>query len=70
MSPDRLLTAEEVAELLSVPPRWVREHTRSGKLPHVRLGRYVRFDRADVLGWVEGQKAGGAAWRKHRPHVS
>ncbi len=27
---DRLLTAEEIAELLSVPTRWVREHTRGG----------------------------------------
>jgi excisionase family DNA binding protein len=64
---DRLLDAGEVAELLAVPERWVREHARGGLLPHVRLGRYVRFDRADVLAWVDEQKAGGAAWRKHRP---
>jgi predicted DNA-binding transcriptional regulator AlpA len=62
---DRLLDANEVAALLNVPVRWVR--TNTGLLPHVRLGRYVRFDRADALVWVEQQKAGGAAWRKHRP---
>jgi excisionase family DNA binding protein len=67
---DRLLTATEIAELLSVPVSWVREHTRSGLVPHVPLGRYVRYDRADVLAWVEAQKAGGAAWRKYKPKVS
>lgn len=64
---ERLLTASEVAELLAVPERWVREHTRGGLLPHVQLGRYRRYDWADVLAWLDEQKAGGAAWRKHRP---
>jgi excisionase family DNA binding protein len=64
---DRLLDAKEIAELLNVPEGWVREHTRSGLLPCVPLGRYRRYDRADVLAWVEEQKVGGAAWRKHRP---
>ena len=31
---DRLLCADEIAELLAVPVSWVREHTRSdGELP-------------------------------------
>jgi len=66
---DRLLEAREVAALLSVPERWVREHTRSGLLPHVSLGRYRRYDRDDVLRWVEQQKTGGVptTFRKHRP---
>lgn len=68
---DRLLDAGEVAELLNVPARWVREQTRSGKLPHVQLGRYRRYDRADLLAYVEEQKAGGEpmSFRKHVPAV-
>jgi excisionase family DNA binding protein len=65
--PDRLLDAREVAELLHVPERWVREYTRSGRLPVIKLGRYRRYDRTDVLAWVEAQKTGCAAWRKHCP---
>ncbi len=61
------MTAPEVAELLSVPVRWVRDHTRSGHIPHVVLGRYKRYRREAVLAWVEEQESGGAAWRKHRP---
>jgi excisionase family DNA binding protein len=67
---DRLLTAAEVADLLAVPTRWIREHTRGGLIPHVKLGRYVRYDRADVLAWIDAQKVGGAAWRKHRPKAT
>jgi excisionase family DNA binding protein len=67
VSEDRLLTAGEVAELLSVTERWVREHTRSGLVPSVRLGRYVRYRRESVLAWIEEQEQGGAAWRKHKP---
>jgi len=43
-----LLTSEEFADRLRVPASWVREQTRSRALegdpiPHLRLGRYVRF---------------------------
>jgi hypothetical protein len=43
-----LLTAEELAKRLRVPASWVREQTRSRSLqgdplPHLRLGRYIRF---------------------------
>ena len=50
---DKLLTAEEVADLLSVPVTWVRESTRSGAMPHLELGRYRRYRLSDVEGWVE-----------------
>jgi excisionase family DNA binding protein len=35
-----------------VPTSWVREQVRSGGIPHLRLGRYVRFDWADVEAWL------------------
>lgn len=50
---DRLLTADEVAELLSVPVSWVRESTRSGAMPSVELGRYRRYARDAVAQWLE-----------------
>ena len=55
---DRLLTAREVAQLLSVPESWVREATRQNTLPHLRLGRYRRYHQADILTWLETQKHG------------
>jgi excisionase family DNA binding protein len=50
---DRLLDAGEVAELLNVPVRWVRDATRDGRIPCLRLGRYVRYRRGAVLGWLD-----------------
>jgi excisionase family DNA binding protein len=57
-----LLTVEEVAELLHVPPSWVYDHTRRraiNRIPGFRLGKYWRFRQADVLEWIECQSSGG-----------
>jgi excisionase family DNA binding protein len=62
---ERLLTAAEIAELLSVPKSWVEREAREGRLPHVRLGHYRRYDRGAVLEWLERQRAG--QWRRHTP---
>ena len=62
----RLLDALEVAEWLGVPVSWVRESARSGAIPCVRLGRYVRFDLADVEVWLEACKRPGRPIRLRR----
>ena len=47
---EELLTVDEVAALLKVSKSWIYEHTRargmprSERLPHVKVGKYVRFD--------------------------
>jgi excisionase family DNA binding protein len=66
---ERLVDAKAVAELLGVPVSWVREQTRAGAIPHVRLGRYVRFDEAAVRAWVAECSRPGrpVALRRHDP---
>lgn len=49
---DRLLTAQEVAELLQVDKSWVYAATRANQMPHVRLGRYVRFREDAIIEWL------------------
>jgi excisionase family DNA binding protein len=51
---DRLLDATEVAQRLNVPTSWVRAETRAGRLPHVALGRYRRYDWEAVLAGRRG----------------
>jgi excisionase family DNA binding protein len=58
---ERLLDANEVADRLGVPVSWVRESARSDAMPCVRLGRYVRFEVAEVERWLEGCKQPGRA---------
>ena len=64
----RLVDAGAIAELLGVPKSWVLESARSGAIPCVRLGRYVRFDLDDVEMWVGSCKQPGRpiAFRKAR----
>jgi excisionase family DNA binding protein len=47
-----LLTAEEAARLLHVPRSTLYELVRSRHLPHVRVGRGLRFTRADLSQWI------------------
>jgi excisionase family DNA binding protein len=46
--PARLLRAEEVAEMLQLPLRTVRDQAAAGSLPHRRFGKHYRFSREDV----------------------
>ena len=61
MSEDRLLTASEVAEILHVKLSWVREATREGRLPHIALGSYRRYQRTQILGFIDEQRRGPGA---------
>jgi excisionase family DNA binding protein len=58
---EQLLTAQEVAELLAVPLSWVREATRDGRLPHLRLGRYRRYQTSAITAWLHEQQGGPRA---------
>ena len=50
-----LLTADEVAQMLRVPRSWVYSHL--SELPVIRLGRYVRFRRSEIDGFLEKRGA-------------
>jgi excisionase family DNA binding protein len=53
-----LLDGKQAAELLNVPATWLMAEARAERIPHVRLGKYVRFDRDDLLAWIEGRGVG------------
>jgi excisionase family DNA binding protein len=54
----RLLSAEDVAELLGVPRTFVYALARRGDLPVVRVGeRYVRFRAEALERWITAQEA-------------
>ena len=53
MERDRLLTADEVAEMLRVTRGWIYAETRARRIPHLRLGRYVRYRESAVREWME-----------------
>jgi excisionase family DNA binding protein len=51
---------EEIAAWLGVPRSWVYFQAASGRLPHVKIGKYVRFRADDMRAWVEAQRRGPA----------
>ena len=58
---DRLLTAEDVAELMRVTRAWVYAETRRNAIPHLRLGRYVRYRRSAIEAWMRAVERGPGA---------
>ena len=65
-----LMSAAEVAELLGVPTSWIYEQSRHGRIPTVTLGRYRRYRREAIEGWVEELEAGSNGERARVAHPS
>ena len=58
--PALLLTPQQAAAALAISPRKLWGMTASGEIPHIRLGRSVRYPLDDLRCWIDGQKKGGA----------
>jgi len=56
-----LLNANEAARLLRVPRSTLYELVRSRGLPHVKVGRALRFTRADLAIWIADKSYGRGA---------
>ena len=58
---EALLTVHEVAEFLRVPASWVYVRTRrrgGDRLPHVKVGKYLRFRLSDLESYLETLRRG------------
>jgi excisionase family DNA binding protein len=51
-----LLTTKEASQALAVSEKTLFNHTKSGKIPVVRIGRSVRYDPEDLKAFVQQQK--------------
>lgn len=47
-----LLDAKAAGRLLGVPASWLLAQARAGRVPHHRLGHYVRFSAEDLGEWL------------------
>jgi excisionase family DNA binding protein len=62
MPGEQLETIDELAERWRVQKRWLYDRTaRTGKerIPHYKVGKYLRFKPREVDAWLERQKNGG-----------
>ena len=58
--PKLLLTPREAARALAISPRKLWGMTSDGKIPHVKLGKCVRYSVVDLQAWIAEQTKGGA----------
>ena len=52
-----LLTLDQLSQLLQVRKSWVYRQVREQAIPHVHVGKYLRFSRAEVEKWLAQHQA-------------
>lgn len=55
MEVSNLVNVKELALILNVPVSWIYQRTRLGSqaIPHLKMGKYVRFDAEEVRGFFK-----------------
>ena len=56
---EKLLSVRSVAELLQIKEQTVRKWVADMQIPHLRLGRTIRFRKTEVLQWLENNAKKG-----------
>lgn len=71
MNQVEVINSTELAKRLNVPETWIRSRTNakrtSDPIPHLRLGRYVRFPwgSEELRGWLDRQLVStGRVWSR------
>lgn len=63
VAPSRLLEADDLARYIGMTTDWIYREVRAGRMPHIRLGRYVRFRRESIDAWLAARERGPATDR-------
>jgi excisionase family DNA binding protein len=64
------LTIDEAAALIRVPKSWLYERTRTNTVPHVKLGKYLRFDQQEFLTWARQFRRDGRGRGRQAGHTA
>ncbi len=52
----RLLKSAEAAEMLAISERTLWSLTNANEIPHIRIGKSVRYSVADLEAWIESKR--------------
>jgi excisionase family DNA binding protein len=63
----RLLTPEQVADLLSIRREQVIKRARAGKIPALKIGKCYRFRLEAIERWIEEQEQSRATPKDRAP---
>ncbi|MGA3221466.1 MAG: helix-turn-helix domain-containing protein [Acidimicrobiales bacterium] len=56
----QLLTMDQLAERLGVTHRHVRRLVTERRVPFLRVGRFIRFDAAEIAAWLNSSRVAQA----------
>jgi excisionase family DNA binding protein len=59
---DELLTIAELSNLLNVKPSWLRSMVFKKQIPFLKIGKHIRFSKAEIQKWIEERKIQEEAW--------
>ncbi len=55
----QLLTINQLADHLGSTPRHVRRLVAERRVPYLKVGRFVRFDPAEIAAWLDERRMPG-----------
>lgn len=55
----QLLTINQLADHLGSTPRHVRRLVAERRVPYLKVGRFVRFDPAEIAAWLDERRVPG-----------
>jgi Helix-turn-helix domain len=67
-----VIDAAEVADLLKLKVSWVRDHTTRIEpiLPHIKLGRKVRYELREILRFIREHREDRPIWGRQTSRSS
>jgi len=48
-----LIGIKKMAKKLDLPVSWLYARTRTKEIPHYKIGKYVKFDEAEIWAWLK-----------------
>jgi excisionase family DNA binding protein len=57
---EKLISVKDLNESTGLPVSWWYAQTAAGTVPHIKIGKYVRFRESEVLAWLDQHRAGPA----------
>ncbi|MGB3342171.1 MAG: helix-turn-helix domain-containing protein [bacterium] len=52
----KLMTIEQLSELISVKKKTIYDWTHKGLIPYIKLGRLLRFDAGKIEKWIKNNE--------------
>ena len=56
---ERLLTSQEVGDILGIHPKVVERMARRGEIPALKVGKFWRYRLLALDGWIDSQSQSG-----------